>query len=242
MKPNALATAALFTFTLPTFMAAEPALAARRVEVENPIFGYTHMLPSPFTVPGGMLLVGTDVVLGVTDFFQVGTNVIRDFYQSYNGNIKIALLDAPGFAFALTGGIEHYNYRNFDSTNPDVWVTSYQPGAVVAIGVLPTLGWFVGSNLNFTDQPLITDGIVNSGYFRGATLQSDLAWAYYPPTKKKGLGNVVAVGTTYDVNYKIFGVGLSHYWPGFRLGVHYYVNADENKFLPLISGGTVVYF
>jgi hypothetical protein len=206
--------------------------------VETPLLAYTHLLPSPFTLPGGRFVLGTDVALGITDFLQVGSNILLDAYKIYNVNAKLALLDYEGFALALTGGYESYNLHDQDSGNPDLQIKSFLPGAVAGFSISPTLAAFVGGNLNFTSQALTTNGIATSGYSRGASAETDLSWAYNP--HKKGIGNVLSGGLSYDFTYQLVGVGLSHYWRGFHLGVHYYPNATQNKFLPIIAGGAVV--
>lgn len=205
---------------------------------ENPLFGFTHLLPSPYTLPAGRLVLGTEMAFGVTDFFQVSTNLLRDFYKIVNVSGRLSIIDFPTFAFALTYSFETYNLHDVSSANPNVSITSHQPGAVASFGLMDDLALFVGANLNVTNYQVNTSGLQTSGYVRGATIGSDLSWAY-SHTKRK-FGNVLSPGWTYDVTYKVYGIGLSHHWPGFRLGIHYYPNAKENRLLPLISGGAVV--
>lgn len=205
---------------------------------ENPLFGFTHLLPSPYTLPAGRLVLGTEMAFGVTDFLQVSTNLLRDFYKIVNVGGRLSVIDFPTFALAFTYSFEHYNLHDVHSSNPNTTITSHQPGVVTSFGLLDDLALFVGGNLNMTNYVVNTSGLQTSGYVRGATIGSDLSWAY-SHTKRK-FGNVLSPGWTYDVTYKLYGIGLSHHWPGFRLGVHYYPNAKENKMLPLISGGAVV--
>lgn len=203
---------------------------------ENPLFGYTHMLPSPFTLPAGRLVVGSDVALGITDFLQVGTNVIYDFYKILNLNLKASILDEPEFALALTFGWSRYNYNNISPSNPDLLVTSIHPGGVAAFAILPNLALFTGGFLNYTSTALLTSGVQTSGFVRGATLEGDLSYAYGSKGKKAS-GNVVSGGLSYDLNYKILGIGVSHHWPGFHIGFHYYPNADQYRLEPILAGG-----
>ena len=213
---------------------------ARASEVANPLFAYTHLLPSPFTVPAGRLSYGTDVALGVTDFFQVGSGILRDAYRFYNVNAKLALVDYPEFALALTGSYEFYNYHDISPDNPDLKVTAWQPGIVTAFELFPRFAMFVGGNVDISNANLVTNGIQTSGYTHGAQVESDISWAYNPPSKKKHYGNVLSAGATYDLTYKIYGIGLSHHWPGFHLGIHYYPNADQYRVLPIIAGGGAI--
>ena len=237
--PQILAFLASLAFLLPlTSALAAPPQAAPVSRVENPLFGYTHLLPSPFTLPAGRVSLGTSVAFGVTDFLQVGTDLLRDLYQVYNLNTKLAVLDFPEFAAGLSLGYETYNYHNINASNPDMSVTSWQPGGVVAFEALPDVAVFFGGNLNFSSYQLVTEGIETSGYVRGAGLESDLSWAYNP--KKKSLGNVLSGGVTYDLTYKIAGFGVSHHWSGFQIGIHYYPNASQYRVQPILAGGTSI--
>lgn len=205
----------------------------------NALFGYTHLLPSPFTVPAGRLLLGTDVAYGLTDFFQMGTNLLRDFYKVWNANAKVSLINYPEFAAGITLGFQSYNLKDIDSRNPDARITTWQPGMVTAFDVMPNLAWFLGGNVNLTQADLRTSGIQTSGYVTGANLGSDLSWAYNP-SRGGQVGNVLSGGVSYDVTYKVFGFGLSHHWKGFHLGLHYFPNADRYKVQPILSGGTAI--
>ena len=210
-------------------------------DVENPLFGYTHLLPSPFTLPAGRLAFGTDVSLGVTDFLQVGTNILRDFYKVYNANGKVSVVDSPEFAMALTVGYESYNLKDVSVSNPDLRIHAWQPGLVMSNTVVPHVALFYGANLNLASPDLDTSGVLSSGYVTGARLESDLSWAYNPPTRKTAsIGNVLSAGVSYDVNYKLVGFGVSHHWPGLHIGIHFYPNADQYRVQPILSGGTVI--
>ncbi len=203
---------------------------------ENKLFSFTHMLPSPFTLPAGRLVYGTELAFGVTDFLQVGTNILRDFFKFYNANAKVSLIDYPNFAFALTGGWESYNYKNISATNPSIQITSWMPGAVVSFALAPPLALFVGGNAVFSKTTLVTSGIETSGFIRGANFETDLSWSYNPQ-KKKRVGNVLSSGVSYDFTYKLYGLGISHHWPGFHFGVHYYPQATKYPLQPIIAGG-----
>ena len=211
---------------------------------ENLLFAYSHLQPSPLTMPGGRLSLGTQVAWGVTDFFQVGTDIIRDISKIYNANGKLALVETPVFALAATVGWEHYNLRDISVFNPDASISSWLPGLAMANAIGDQLALFYGGNLNLSQVTVNTDGLQSSGYLRGASLGSDLSWAYNPPSggssARRGIGNVLSTGVTYDVTYKLVGVGLSHHWPGFKVGFHYYPGASRNKWLVMVAGGMAV--
>src|SRR3990172_10717144 len=89
------------------------AAAAARADGPSPVFGYTHLMPSPLTLPAGRLSYGTAFSFGVTDFLQIGTDVVRDAYGVLNANAKIGLVAREGFAAALTLGFEKFNFKDF---------------------------------------------------------------------------------------------------------------------------------
>lgn len=199
----------------------------------NRTFGYTHMLPSPYTIPAGRLVFGTYVGLGVTDFLDVGTNVLMDLYQVYNAQAKASIVRTEVFAAALTFGFQTYNYKDLDSANPDLQITSYQPGGVLAFALAEELAWFVGGNIQFSKVSLVENGITKSGYAQGSRGETDLAFAY---SKTSAL----SAGVSYDFSYDLIGFGLSHHWSGFQLGLHVIPNANKEKFIPIISGGGAI--
>lgn len=213
---------------------ASPHAFAGAKAVSNPLFSYTHMLPSPYTMPAGVLYIGTDAAIGVTDFMEVGTSIIRDVYQTYNAGVKFQLIDTPSFAAGLTGSWVSYTQSNQQ-------ITILSPGLVTAYGLSDSLAWYLGGNVNFTNVTVNYSSVATSSLYRGTVLDSDIAWAY-SGKKKNSMGNVLAAGVTYDVSYNMWGVGLSHYWGGFRLGFHYYPTASTYPIYPLISGSTVVNF
>lgn len=208
--------------------------------VENPMFYYTHLNPSPYTLRAGQLVLSTDLAIGITDFLQVGTNLISDFYRVFNANAKVALLDYEDFALAATGSWQSFNYRDIDSRAPDRRITSWMPGLVGSYAIAPAIAFSLGGNLNFTNQPIDNTGVPVSGFFRGAAVEADMSWLYY--RSRKGFQNVLAAGVSYDFDYELFGFGVSHYFKAFKLGVHYYPNSTNNKFVPIIGGSAAIDF
>jgi len=208
---------------------------------ENPLFFHTHLLPSPYTVQAGYLSYGTTIAYGITDQVQVSTNVLKDFYQIYNVDVKLALADYQDFATALTLGYETFNYKNISSSNPDLSVSSVKPGFIVAISVSDPVAIYFGGSWSVSQTRFLGSGVEISGLLHGILTQTDIAWRYQD-IDENGHANVLAAGATYDVVYKTFGVGLSHHWPGFHLGAHYYPNATEGKIQPILTGGGGIQF
>jgi membrane protein DedA with SNARE-associated domain len=206
--------------------------------VENPLFGFSHLAGSPFTMKGGRIVLGTQIAMGVTDFLQIGTNVLYDFYKIYNVNAKASLLDFKEFALGFNLNYQMYNMADVSLTNPSATITAWQPGLIAAVALHPQIAVFVAPTLNFSQTSVSTTNLMTSGFVRGASINTDISWAYNPHKNK--VGNVLSVGTSYDFTYLIYGVGVSHHWPGFHLGIHYYPNASGYNVLPIIAGGAVV--
>jgi len=202
---------------------------------ENPLLSYTHLLPIPFTLPPGRVIIGTTSGVGVTDFLEANTNLVADFYRIYNVQAKFALLNFPGIASAVYLGYQYVNLHDVSSANPSIAISSLMPGAVVGVEVIPQIALFVGGNLFYPNRNITNEGIETAGYIQGAQMESDVSWAYNP--QKDRPGNVLSAGVTYNTTFKLIGFGISHHWRGFRLGVHYYPNATTLKVLPIISGG-----
>lgn len=206
--------------------------------VENPLFGYTHTLPSPFTLRGGTFVLGTTAAYGLTDFLQIGTELLRDFYQFFNASLKVSFVDRPQMAMAATLGFETFNFRQISETLPDRRVYGWQPGLVIGHEIIPSFAGFLGGNLNFTQSDLSGAESERSGFERGAEVRAEWSWAYNP--RKSGVGNVLSGGVSYDVTYKTVGFGFSHHWRGFHVGLHYYPNASKYHVQPILAGGATV--
>lgn len=213
-------------------------LQAGAKSVSNPLFSYTHILPSPYTMPAGKIYIGTELAIGITDFMEIGTSIIRNFYQTYNAQVKLQLVDSASFATGITGSWVSYALGTQQ-------VTIWSPGVVTAFGLAESLAWYLGGNMNFTNITINYSGVTTSSIQRGTAINSDLAWTYSRKSSKKGnstIGNVLAAGVTYDLDYRMLGIGLSHYWNGLRIGFHYYPTASTYPVYPIISGSTVVDF
>lgn len=214
--------------------------SARAAEGSNALFSYTHLLSSPFTLPAGRIAIGTSVGIGLTDFLSVGTDIVRDIYKVYNASAKLGVFDNQYFALAFTGGWESYNYRDLDSANPDIQVTSWQPGFVMGYQLLPNVAHFVGGNLSYSSTTQNVAGTQHSGFVQGAQIESDISWAHAPGKRPTAL--VLSLGASYDFTYKSAGFGASYHIPGLHIGFHYYPNADKYKVQPIIVGGTSLSF
>jgi hypothetical protein len=202
----------------------------------NPILAYSHLQPTPYTLKAGTLVLGTQISFGLTSFLQIGTDIFRDFYKIYNANLKINFLKFEDYAMAFILGYEKYNLKDVNAQNPDIGIQTIQPGITNAIAFSKELGFTFSGSISNT-KVNSNSPIYESGVLRGTRIGADLSWAYNP--QPRTLGNVLSFGTSYDLTYKMFGYGLSHHFPGFQFGVHYFPKATSNKYFPIIAGGLV---
>ncbi len=207
----------------------------------NPLFSQSHLLPSPYTLSAGQFVYGSQLALGITDFLQISTDFLRDLFQIYNAQLKVNLVDTSLFAWTLSLGFQTFNYQDIDSSNPAIQITSYRPGTVFAFGLGSRVAWFLGGSADLSNQKKSTN-VQTSGFVQGHVIESDWSFAYKTKDDEPEYGYAIAVGGSYDLTYKLIGVGLSHHWPSFRIGVHYYINADRSRILPLITGGGTLFF
>jgi hypothetical protein len=199
----------------------------------NPAFVYTHLLPSPMNIPGGSWVLGTTAAIGVTDFLQFSTNVIRDVTGYLNVQAKVPLIEYPTFIASAYVSWDHFNLNSYDKTNPDMKIRAWQPGLVTGYEINSDMAFFVGGNFNATHKE-IPNNIRTSGYARGAQLEVDWSWLYNPASSRLG-DNALSAGATYDFTYSLIGFGVTHHWPTFELGMHYVFNADRYRVLPLLN-------
>ena len=209
--------------------------AERAWAVENYLFSYTHLLPSPFTIPARNVAIGTVTGMGLTDFFDIETNLISDFFQIYNAKARFSLLDFKKFAAGVYLGYQNVNLNNLSPGNPSTTISAWMPGATVGVEVVPWVAVFFGFQLFYPNINVIDSGIDVSGYLEGAQGELDVSWAYNPHGSR--IGNVFSGGVSYNTTFSFYGLGVSHHWPGFHIGLHYYPNAQNLKVLPIFSGG-----
>ena len=204
---------------------------------ENPLFGYTHLLPSPFTLHAGKFAVGTSAGVGITDSLELDTNLLLDLVKIYNARLRYSLLDFPGFSVGVFLGFQSTNLSDLSSFNPALTVNAWMPGAVIGMEITPDLAIFMGGNLFYPNQTIDASSLNTAGYFQGRQIEADLSWAYH--STETELGNVLSAGVNYNSTFDLYGYGISHHWKGFHLGVHYYPTATELKIQPIIAGGAV---
>lgn len=202
-----------------------------RPDEPNPAFSYTHLLPSPFNVPQGALIVGTSLTYGVFDFFQVSTDLMRTLNEQWNFQAKVPLIEYPTFMATAFVGYENFNPRNISGLNPDIRYARWQPGLTTAYELGRDMALFLGGNFSFGKDPVPV--VRKSGFLRGARVEADWSWLYNPESSRLA-DNAIAAGVSYDLTYQLLGFGVTHHWRNFQLGVHYTL-ADTNRFLPIVG-------
>ncbi len=197
----------------------------------NVAFAYTHMLPSPVNLPKGTLVVGSTLAYGAMDSLEFSTNIIRDVQKQWNVQAKVPLIEYPTFMTTAFVDYQSTNSSYFEETNPTVRLARWQPGLVTAYEIDDNMAFFLGGNFDFGKSS--PEVMTTSGYLKGARLQADWSWLYNPSNSKLA-HNALAAGMTYDLTYNMLGLGLTHHWRAFQLGVHY-MFSDRAKFLPIFG-------
>jgi hypothetical protein len=218
-----------------------PTSAQDVAEVRPPyVLTQTHLAPSPFTLLSGRVVMGSSVALGITDSIQISTDLLRDAYQIFNVGLKWSLFSNQRLAFALTFNFESYNLNILSDSNPDLQVQSWQPGAVIGLALNQSVAIFVYGKIDLKNSAPAS-AVKSSGFLHSTSGGVDLAWAYQKESlKTQHRSNSLTLGASHDFGYQVSGVGISHHWPGFHLGIHYYLNAKSNAVWPIISGGFLI--
>lgn len=207
--------------------------AASGGDNRNPLFHATHMQPSPYTQRAGDVMIGTEASIGLTDFLEVGTSLIRDFYKIFNAYAKVKIYDDAQYAIAAGLSFETYNLNNISDANPDFRVNTWAPSIIGAYALRSNLALISSFRFLLSNNLRGSTAYQTSGFQRGVAFGTDVSWGY----NSSGTGNALAAGVTYDFTTTTLGFGVSHIWPGFQLGIHYYPNADLYKVHPIIAGG-----
>lgn len=197
------------------------------------VFLFTHSLPSPLNLAKNTYTLGTKASLGLTDFIEISTNLFRDINRKFNVEAKMPIIEAPFFLAAIFVDFQNFNYHHHASSNPDIGITSWMPGVVTGFELVNDSVIYVGGNLNFTNRS-VPKNIETSGLAYGNRLNVDWSWMYNDAGGKLAL-NTLSFGATYDLTYKLIGVGVTHHWETFDLGVHYTLNADRQNWLPIVN-------
>lgn len=185
------------------------------------------------------MILGTESSIGVTEFFQLSTNVLSDLNRIYNVSGKLLVHQNKNFAVAATIGYQTYNYQDVNILAPNAQSTSWMPGLVIAIEPVTDWAIFLGGNYQYSvlGNAIATE---TAGYLHGANAEVDLTWAYRG--SERGIPAALSLGASYDFTYSLVGVGLSHHWPSFHLGAHYYPSATFYRFQPILAGSMTVDF
>lgn len=189
----------------------------------RPILSRTHILNSPITLPHMTLAYGTSLAMGLFDRFEISTNIFSDFVEVYNFQLKYNWFKSHQFASAISFGYKSYLTK------------SYNPGIVFSYAPIDELAFITGGNLMLATSSDYKTKTINA-FFPGHTTNFEIAYMYDGRTN----GKSIAIGSSYDFTYKLFGYGISHHWKSFQLGVHVVPKAKESDIMPIIVAGGAV--
>lgn len=205
----------------------------------NVSLGTTHMLPSAFVIPGGTLILGTTVGVGLFDVFDITTNLYLDLYNVYNVAAKFNILADEAVAFAIHASYVSQTIRTqADLSSPVVSynATSIAPGATFSYRISPGFVGHIGGKAVIRNPELTKAAFVpKTGFVQGTTVNKEFAFALTPNT-------TLALGASYDLSYDIPGAGLSFFLGNLQLGAHYYFGVTDGAIQPLIGGSYTTSF
>jgi hypothetical protein len=76
----------------------------------------------------------------------------------------------------------------------------------------------------------VEKNIQKSGLNQGSFWQTEIGHLYQ-------VERAIAAGVSYDFTFDLLGFGMSHHWPNFQVGFHYYPKADNDRAIPILAGG-----
>jgi len=198
----------------------------------------THTLPSAFVIPGGTVILGTTMGIGLFDIIDITTNLFLNFNSVFNVQSKVSLWSNEDFGLAVYAGYmsqsirtQYLNTANGLIETKNTNVTAVQPGGVFSYRLHPRLVGHFGVSTNIQNPSVAKSDLEKkTGYLRGTVLNKEFAF---------GLSRTVALaaGGSYDFKYDIPGAGASLHIGGFQIGAHYFFNVAEGSVMPIIGGG-----
>jgi len=206
---------------------------SRTSDYEHIAFSSTHLLPSPRTLNRGQVVVGSVLSLGVVEGLEVSTDLTRNYSKFYNISAKAPIVEFSTFVASGFVTFESFRFDGIDVRNPNGRVNSWQPGLVTGYEINPDLALFLGGAVRLASNE-VPRSFVQSGWMRGSRLMADLGWKYNR-NGSKWSENALSTGLSADLSYKLIGAGVTHHWEKFTIGMHYMVNADRQRLLPMLA-------
>jgi hypothetical protein len=205
-----------------------------------------------FNAQAKLSVIGLDK-FALTPFVSFETYNLKDVYTSnpdrrftsWQPGVVTALELFPELSVAIGGNL---NYQRPEPLTEGIETSGYLRGAMAEIDL--SWAYLTSGGSSGGAQPREDSGTNPEEDYTAhdstgrALAQTRGARKSAPRTStgKLNIKNAVSAGVSYDFTYDLVGLGISHHWKGFQLGVHYYPTADRYKFLPIVTGGGSVDF
>jgi hypothetical protein len=174
-------------------------------------------LPTGYTLDKREVILGLgNVVLGVTDRFQLSTNVLLYLVQLYNGALKYRIHKSE--TFNLAAGLE-FNYLNIEASDEQLKFSSISPFVVASFKASERLNIHLLGRLSEFSSKGDMEDVELEGYLSGTTLMAGLEYSL-----SRRMKFLAEAG--YDATFNGFHLGSAVLfgWDTFRLklGVNYF--------------------
>lgn len=210
----------------------------RRKPAYQVSMGYTHLLPSPYVMPGGQLVLGTTAAYGIMDVAELSTNLYLDFQEVFNVSVKANLLNEPLYALAVYASYYRRPIRTIvvDATAPlgtrtdTVSSNAVTPGAVFSYRLRNR--WVGATGFSYSiNSPSVSKAELQerTAFVSGLQFVQELTYGFNENLALSG-------GVSYDATYDITGIGASVHLGNFQIGAHYYLNVVKGSIQPIIGG------
>ncbi len=185
-----------------------------------------HSIPTAYTLNEGEVLLGIGpLAYGITDNFQIGTNLLADIFGVFNANLKYNLLDKPGFGLAGGAGWAYFKLGD-DSFN------SINLSANASFPLSEAFKIHLGANYaiipNFNIDSTEVTGSAAYGTSVPVNIEVNLS-----------KHSAILAGAGYDLSFEAFSVGASylHSWEKFnlQLGAHYSAGDGWDYVMPVLG-------
>jgi len=189
-------------------------------------------MPTGFTLNRGEFIVGLgNIGFGISDRFQVGTNVLLYLVQDYNANVKYSLIKTEDKALSVGFKFHRFDLSVFGS---DSTFTSFSPFASFSTKISQNTLLHLGAQYSsFSGDAEIEDAVVEEAS-EGTSVSLGIEHRFSSKTR-------FLAETGYDATFKGFRVGAAVLWgwKSFRLklGGRYFKpkGIDEGFISPVIS-------
>ncbi|MBN2543897.1 hypothetical protein JXI42_13650 [bacterium] len=164
-----------------------------------------HAIPTAYTLNKGEVLIGIGPLgYGITDRFQVSTNMLLDIFQVFNADAKMNFIDGR---IGLGGGIGFQHFSLFD-----VDYNALIFGGFLSVPLSERFKLHTGASFAYIQDFDIDEVEFKGGYEGGTTIPVDFEYNLSEHAALLG-------GAAYDLTFEYYRVGISylHSWDRFNL-------------------------